>query len=217
MPRPNPARIAAAAFARWRRLPWQVVVLLMSVLVPIAATGYIYYLEQKEATEEAARQQINAIGDLKAQEISRWLQEYRRYAATLYYGRIDPLLDAYLANPGVERLKEETFKWLSSLAANFGYQELALLDGAGRTLVGFPSDAIDLGGKARQFVVRALQTRRLVFSDMYGDTPVRIDFVVPLLGEDGRVGVPVGALVLRIDPASPCRHPHSRVAARDFT
>ena len=197
--------IAATAATPSYRFPRSLLILLSFVLFIIGGVGFAYYLENQRIVEISARERISTIADLKAQEISRWLMERKQDADTLYFNRLDTTLQTFLKNPTTPRLREKTFNRLVSLARNSGYQAIALLDTDGRVVLSLPaadlySPAMSLESETMDFIQQALGTRQVVFSGLYGEGTLRLDFIVPLLTERGREAPPVGALILRLDP-----------------
>ncbi len=197
--------IAATAAIPSYRFPRSLLILLSFVLFIIGGIGFAYYLENQRIVEMSARERISTIADLKAQEISRWLMERKQDADTLYFSRLDTTLQTFLTNPTTPGLREKTFNRLVSLARNSGYQAIALLDSDGRVVLSLPSadlysPAMSLESQTMDFIQQALGTRQVVFSGLYGEGTLRLDFIVPLLTDRGREAPPVGALILRLDP-----------------
>jgi len=183
------------------RSPWPLIALLLLVLSASGATGYGYYQEQKHAIEQAAREQLRAIGNLKAQEIGHWLEERGEDAVSLFNSPLATALEAVLTNPGALELRQEALTLLSSLSNHYGYSSAAVVDPGGQIILTVPTTApVSLAEQTQSFVQQALDTRQVLFSDLYSDGTVRLDFIVPLLAEPGGEAPPIGALLLRIDP-----------------
>lgn len=198
--------VATPAPSSTRRSSWPLFILLLSgVWIAIIAIGYTHYLNQKNTIEQLARKQIADIGDLKAQEIARWLMERRHIAHTLFYSPTSPLLRAFMEKPDVPTLQEDAFKWLVSQVRSYDYRAIALLNDQGQVILSFPSADMhsvhmSLEGHTEAIIKQALESREIVFSDLYGNLTPRLDFVVPLFTEHGREAAPMGALMLRVDP-----------------
>lgn len=182
-----------------RSLPRPLFMLLLLLIVVISGIGYAYYVTQKTTAGQTAREQIGAIGDLKAQEIARWLRERERDAATLFYSRLDNILRAFIKNPELPGLQENALQHLASLSRTYNYQAIDLLNARGMPILSFPAEETTLEKQTQVFIKQALFDRQVVFSGIYGQDTPRIDFIVPLLTEHGRMAPPLGALILRID------------------
>jgi two-component system sensor kinase len=78
-----------------------------------------------------------------------------------------------------------------------------LLDSKGDIKLAVPNGKEILGPGAKKLVAEAMRTRKVIFSDLYRNKTtrvIRLSVVVPLLGSRGHETLPVGALILRIDP-----------------
>ena len=182
-----------------RSLPRPLLMLLLLLIMVISGVGYAYYLNKKTTAEQTAREQIGAIGDLKAQEIARWLRERERDAATLFYSRLDNIVRAFLKNPELVSLQDNVLQHLASLSRTYQYQAIGLLDARGNPILSFPAEEITLEKQTQVLIKQALFDRQVAFSGIYGQHAPRIDFIVPLFTEQGRAAPPLGALLLRID------------------
>ncbi|MDQ2695454.1 MAG: ATP-binding protein [Pseudomonadota bacterium] len=186
-----------------RRLPLSLILILVLVLAAIGATAYGHYQSQRHAAGQAAREQIKAIGDLKAAEITRWLGERRGDAEILFASPIGDALEAALADPVAFEARQKALSWIWSLIGNHGYSSVVLLNATGEAVVSVPQIDTPLTDKTWSYINRALYTRQVAFSDIYGDYSdggIHLDFVVPLRVERDGAELAVGALLLRIDP-----------------
>lgn len=197
MVRPSLTILADITPRAERHLGGPLVALLVMVWIALGGIGYTYHLEREHAAEHAAYQQIQAIGDLKAREIARWLKERQGDAATLLDSPFKQELTALLANPSNPGPRQRARKWLHSLARHYDYSTVMLLDESAQIILSAPRDEVSLDDSALAFVAGSLRTGQVVFSDLYGSPLLRLDFIVPLVADGSRS---LGALLLRVDP-----------------
>lgn len=183
-----------------RHPPRSLVLGLALTVVAIAALGYGYYRHQGQAAEQAAHAQIAAIGNLKADEIGRWLKERQGIANTLLASPLGMALSAALNDPGALEERDQALAWIWSLIGNYDYSAVVLLDADGRAVLSVPAVDMVLEPSTLAFVRRALSSARVVFSDLYDDHVYLIDSIVPLLAERDGDKRAIGAVLLRIDP-----------------
>ena len=94
-------------------------------------------------------------------------------------------------------------EWMKSIADNYGYASLVLLDLRKRVRLATRDEISVMGQEAIALADRALQTRRIVMSDLrWGQVrkTIRLDIFIPLYLAKGRKEEPVGVMILRIDP-----------------
>lgn len=182
------------------RFPRLLILLLLVVLSAVGLVGYRYYMQQKQAIEQAARQQIKAIGDLKAEQIARWLEERKGDATALLHSPLAGFLRSFMVDSNAPKLRQEILEWLLSLIRHYGYQSTVLLDAHGKVIISVPPLIEPLQERTQDLVKEALRTRQVIFSDLYGKDKLRLDFIVPLLTDHGTEALAIGALLLRVDP-----------------
>ena len=201
-----PDRVQAANSTRdlpGRPTSWPFLLTLLLAFTVIGATGYWHYAQQRSTDRASALEQIRAIGDLKAQQLERWLKERRGDTETLYNDHLAAGLLPYLANPVNKDLQAKTRAWMKTLTRYYSYSTILLVDAVGKPLSIVQSNNLVMAKSERGFIQRALASGKIVFSDLYfnaADGDPRLDYIVPILPEDKSQGAPLAALVLRVDP-----------------
>lgn len=180
-------------------------ILWFATLLSIGGAGYWSYQQQLTAARHTAFERIRDMGDLKAQQLLRWLQERHDDATTLFKDHLAVGLQDFLIDPTDSKLRDETRTWMESLTRYYSYSDILLLNNQGQLLLSIPPERppIDKTTQAWRFVEQALNTHEVVFSDLYivKEGMSRLDFIVPILTEAGPPqNKLVALLLLRIDP-----------------
>jgi PAS domain S-box-containing protein len=186
-----------------RKIPSHLIAIFLVLSTGIGIAGFLYYANQKEYIRQEKQNELAAIADLKVNEISRWRRENLKDAENILANPfIKSHIQEWLHNPRADAGKEVN-SLLVSLRKNEGYSSVVLLDAGGRIRMAVPDGKETLGPDAKRLAAKAIQTGKIIFSDLYvGKTAnvIRLTLVVPLLASKGRDTIPVGALLLRIDP-----------------
>ena len=169
-----------------RRDGWGFLLILGLLAAGIIALGALYLNRHQAAARSVAQAELEAIADLKVQQIVNWRRERMADAnlirATPFYAR--RALDA-LAQPGEARTRQMFTGWLDPLFAIGPYQRALLLDDKLNVCLVHPAAASRaLSEAARGLAEQALRTGQVVASDLHRsekDGQVYLDFLVPLV------------------------------------
>jgi len=173
--------------------------------VLIAAAGYWAWRQQAQAMQRQAERSLAAVGKLKADQITTWLNERHGNAEMI---RANPLISVavsdLLAGRNSAQASADLQAVLDAFRRTYGYREVVMTSPKGVVLLRSPQAAsTPLGARTNVLVRKAATTGRIESSDLYTDTAgePRIDFVAPILNADG--GTPaVAAVTLRTDPGT---------------
>jgi PAS domain S-box-containing protein len=168
----------------------------------IIISGYIYYKHQEDYIIKEKQQELSAIIALKIDQIISWRQERIEFASTI----MDDHFLSIRVNDFIESKKKLLFKKqiterLASLAS-FQYQSLTLIDPQGNVRLSVPTPERGLTPYVKSLVNQAMQTQKVVFSDLYLDenSKVMLSVLAPLLVIQGNAKVTVGVILIRIEP-----------------
>ncbi|MBW7901062.1 MAG: EAL domain-containing protein [Rhodocyclaceae bacterium] len=177
----------------------QLFAVLSVLLIGTALANAFYFRTETEATLAQARAQIEAIADLKVQQINNWRRERLDDAATL---GDDPVLGAalqgWLGGRLDARRREAARAWLDRFLERVDYGEAALLDAAGRVLVAAGGDVGEAPDAA--LLARAAHGGIPQFGPLreLADGRAALDLFVPVFAGPQRTVA--GFVLLRIDP-----------------
>jgi two-component system, sensor histidine kinase and response regulator len=185
----------AALPARWAR-PLLGGIALLVVLATAAAIVNAYH--QQRVTESA---RLQAIADLRAGQVARWLRE--RTAAARFLAGSQPTADNYLRwrADGDAASRDRLLERMVDFRQSTGYQEVFILDASASIVSGEAEVPAETPPQLREAGRRAMESAQVQRTELYGqvsaDAAPRLDVVVPLNG----TGSPAqAAVVLRVDP-----------------
>ncbi|MEI8044201.1 MAG: hypothetical protein WCL11_22515 [Verrucomicrobiota bacterium] len=184
-----------------RRDRWGFLLILGLLSAGIIALGALYFNRHQAAARSVAQAELEAIADLKVQQIVSWRRERMADAelirATPFYAR--RALDA-MAQPGEARTRQMFTGWLDPLFAIGPYEQALLLDDKLNVCLVHPAAASrTLSEAARGSAEQALRTCQVVASDLHRsekDAQVYLEILVPLVvrREGTRENVPASGL-----------------------
>jgi PAS domain S-box-containing protein len=188
---------------RQRRSAWPLIVSFAVLAVLISLAGYWAWRQQAQSMQRQAERSLVAVGELKANQITTWLNERHGDAEMI---RANPLISAavadMLAGRDVAKAGADLQTVLDAFRRTYGYRELVMTSPEGAVLLRSPrvtSDPLDTVPIV--LVKKAAATGRAGSSDLYMDAAshARLDFVapVPSVQVGGRS---IAAVVLRADP-----------------
>jgi len=185
------------------KFPLHLVIIFLLLSIGICVSGYLFYEKQKQHFKKEIQNELSAIADLKVKQIVAWREERLADAETIF---LNPLIVSHIRQwlkGGTPTIKQEILIWMRSLQEHYHYKSIILLDTKGNIRLAFPDGKEVLGQDARRFAREAINTKKVFFSDLYKSKTtnvIRLTLVVPLLVSQGRDNIPVGVLLLRIDP-----------------
>jgi len=184
--------------------PWHLVLIFVVLAIAIAITGYFYYTYQKEYMKLEEHNELHESADLKVKMISWWLREKLGDANGIRAnGPLIRDVRQWLARPDASGVKDSLLKWMSAFNDSLEYKGAFLLDTKGSVRLSFPGKETGVEGYTLDLADEAMRTKQVVLSDLFrsrsGDE-IHMDLAVPLLIEQGNDTLPVGVLILCIDP-----------------
>jgi PAS domain S-box-containing protein len=175
--------------------------------VAIVVFGFRYYDAQKQELEQAARETLVAVADLKVEQIREWRTEMLGDAEWVFQGStLGNDVDSLFSDPiGSAALYRRTL-WLITWQKYQQYSRALLLDTTGRVLLAAPPEKKKLGPRALDFAVRTVRENKVLVSDLHQSVSspgtVNMDIFVPVIERKDAVtsGRVVGVLMLEVDP-----------------
>ncbi|MBM4146799.1 MAG: PAS domain S-box protein [Nitrospira sp.] len=184
------------------KIPYYLIVMFLLLSVTIWVGGYLYYEDQKKEIKKDKLEDLSAIADLKVSQIVNWRQERLADANNIFDNKlIIPHIQQFLA--GSSAYKQEIFRWLESIQKYYLYKNVILLDTEGNIRLKVINGQEVIGPDAKRLAEEAMQSRKIIFSDLYRSKVrdvIRLTIAVPLLASKGSDTIPIGVVLLRIDP-----------------
>lgn len=186
-----------------KKIPYHLILIFLILSIGIWIAGYNYYRHTSEQIKKDKEEDLSSIADSKVTQIVNWRKERLGDAGNIFNNPlIIPKIQQLLENESPE-LKRVIISVMESLREQYQYKSIILLDVRGYIRLAVPDGQEILGPDAKNLCRQAIRTGKVIFSDLYrgkfSDT-IRLTLVVPLLAPKGRDTVPVGVLMLRIDP-----------------
>jgi len=180
---------------------WLVVTPLLGALA-LGAAGAWFYLAQRQYLHQVASANLLAVAQAKLDEIVAWQTERLGDAAVF---QESPFFVRAVARWLVGRQPEiaaDILTRLRSTKDQHGYDDLRLVDRAGRVLLATSGRRGALGATAGAALRAAFRGRRPTISDVHvssDDSFPHLAVVAPLFTSSGRGAEPIGAVVLVVD------------------
>jgi len=168
------------------------------------ATGYGYYHSQKKQIRAQQGQYLDAVTDLKIQQLADWRQERLKDAESIIANRfaIEPI-HAWLQDgaPDDERCSM-LLKWLEGLRFGSVYDAAYLLDSNGRSVAHSTENSTACQRSPKELFSPFRRGRRPGLIDFYRDQNSRphLNLVVPLIPQLNMMQASSATLILNINP-----------------
>ena len=191
-----------ASPVRPRKIPWHLILIFLLLSLGILGTGYFFYDYQLSSLKQEKLNELKTIADLKITQNVEWRYERLADASVI---KEDPFLatrvNDFLKGNANPELKTEITHRLKALLV-YHYQNIILIDPQGRVRLSVLGEEQSLGAYVRNLALKAMQTRKTVFSDFYrsdGSQAVRLSILVPIVLSQGTEKISVGAVLIQID------------------
>ncbi|RJR40180.1 MAG: hypothetical protein C4567_11015 [Deltaproteobacteria bacterium] len=184
------------------RIPWHLLLIFALLSGGILGVGYWYYEHQQDHFREEMEAQLNAVANLKVNQITSWRQE-RMHDAVLIFD--DPIFASEVqewydgqAPPGQ---REEIIHRLQGLKQDM-YESIRLLDSRANVQLAIPDDYRELTAFIKEKALSAISGGKIIFSDMHPDPEgrVRLDLIVPIHFQKNGRKINAGVVLLCINP-----------------
>ena len=186
------------------KIPYHLIIIFFILAAGIGVAGYLYYQNQKEYIKKDKQEDLAAIAELKVGQIVNWRQERMADAKNIFDNKlIIPPIQQFLKGSKSSVYKQDILNWLESIQKYYLYKNVILLDTHGNIRLKVIDRQEILGPDAKRLAEEAMHTKRVIFSDLYRSKVtnlIRLTLAVPLLVSKGSETVPIGAILLRIDP-----------------
>ncbi len=154
------------ASPRTARVAWRLAVAAPLVLLLVAAIGYGLYRQQEQTLLREHHENLQAIAQLKTNQILAWRKERLADARMHASGMVRSLCQQWLRS-GTPATLEEVRQRLQFFQENENYANMMLVDGTGRVLVSLLPRVTALEPEERQVLAQAIASREAVLGDMF--------------------------------------------------
>lgn len=177
----------------------------------VALAGFYYMRTQQFEARERTLLDLEAIGNLKAQQVAQWRRE--RGDDARFLSRTPAVaadIAAFLARPGDAAARAAVLNWLEPIKGGNRYVSILLVDAAGNLRLAIPETAGPVASQAEAFS-SAWATRTVQLGDLTrepGTGAIHLDALAPVFGStasgfgSAAGGPPLAGIILRVDPAT---------------
>ncbi len=170
----------------------------------VAALGYAVFEYQKREIKQQNESNLADIANLKAGQISAWIEERRGNATLVTRSPLVPLAEQWFLDGAPEgELRQQLLAPLEAMLRIYHYDTLMLLDESGIVRLSTRAKVAPHDDHLRALALEAMRSRQVVMGDMHiGETgKPELDFAAPLLRGSGEEARAVGVVYFHIDPA----------------
>lgn len=184
--------------------PWTSVSVLLFTAAVLTAIIIIYAAGQKKRILGDAETEMEAVANLKSEQVSEWKSE-RLNDATLIHENVTLVehIDAMFIKDNSAREKSRLIQLLTTLIESYDFGGAVLLDAGGNPGIAVPPSEAVMGEYLRTNVTRAISNPVISISDFHTASVVNylhLDLLIPMKMPYEGDTVLAGVLVLRIDP-----------------
>jgi PAS domain S-box-containing protein len=186
-----------------KTVPWKLIVIFALFSAAIVVAGIFYYRSQKRRIISEETINLAAIASLKISQIESWRKERLGDAVVIKENRplIKTVRQFYSAND--KGLGKELTDWMKSIVNGYDYESALIADTSLRVRLSVNSSDIVLGDSLKREMKSALSDHNIVLTDLHRSTEVpdiHLDILIPLFDSVDKKYIPVGMIVLGIDP-----------------
>ena len=187
-----------------RNIPWFLIAVFILLVAGILTTGFLFYQKQHTHLKFDVQENLNAIADLKAEQIAHWQRE-RLGNGELIRDNASFVRQVveYFKTPDKTGPKQDIFRVMKSFEDNLDYESVLLLDTKGIVRLTTSIHGHSIAQYEQILFKDAILKRKIVLSDLHRSETspfVRLDLIVPLFLQDRNDSTFIGMLILCIDP-----------------
>lgn len=184
--------------------PWTSVSVLLFTAAVLTCIIIIYAAGQKQRILNDAATEMEAVANLKSEQVSEWKKE-RLNDATLIHENVTLVehIDAMFIKDNSDREKSRLIQLLTTLIESYDFGGAVLLDAGGNPGIAVPPEEAVMGEYLRANVTKAISNPVISISDFHTAKVVNylhLDLLIPMKMPYEGDTVLAGVLVLRIDP-----------------
>ncbi len=172
------------------------------ILLALLAFGGWFYHEQQQQFRQDVEEDLQAIVQLKVDQITEWRAERLADAAVLIENPLfGDIVTGWMADSQPPQ-SEVLLSWLRSLQRRNGYQDILLVDTAGQIRLSLREQNTPLIEHAPLALDDALQSSAPSLSILHthpGDLPPRIGVIAPVYPRNVHEAEPLGVVILESD------------------
>ena len=207
-------RSAESAGGALHQVEWSLLILFLGLASGITVVGLLYLNQQQANARSVAHAELEAIADLKVQQLVNWRNERLgdgRFFSQAAFVRRD--VARLLATPGDATIEAEVLQWLTLLKAGQRYERVTIFDSQSNPRLSIPPGTDGISPTLGTHLLEALRSNRVIMADLHrhdAAEEIHLDLLVPVLPprelpsisgpSAGEPGPPLAVIHLEIDP-----------------
>src|SRR5271169_4733054 len=189
---------------RYDNMLFRLVLVFLLLTLGIGWTGYRYYSADKKQITKNNEDELSAVADLKVNQIVAWRNELIKNATSICANEfVAAAVQQYLLQPDTPGLKRRVLAWLQSIRAISEYKNVLLVDTRGIIRLSTDRHEQPLSPQVVTWFDEALRKKQAYLSDIHKGQAVpyvHLDLMAPLIVQRGSLRIPIGALIIHVDP-----------------
>lgn len=173
------------------------------LMLLVSIFGYGYFLHHRQITINEKSEELSAVSDLKASQISQWRKDCLNNAALTYSNKlISHRINDYLKGIDTSVTMDEMHTWLETIQKSGGYHHVSLYKPDGEKILSVPANG-QPDSSDREQIITAAATQKLVFNDFHAGETSRaphLDLIIPIRYFEGKRSHCIAILYFEIDP-----------------
>jgi diguanylate cyclase (GGDEF)-like protein/PAS domain S-box-containing protein len=191
-----------------RRMGWWALTIYVALAGAVTLAGEFYLRTQLDETRGKVEAELNAIADLKIQQIANWRRERLADAAIIGQAAfVARDVQAFLNDPS-PAAKAELIHWLTLFIKSHGYSRVTLFDARGEPRLMLPDDEHHPNPTMRSQISDVLRDPRVQMTDLHRDDDsgdIHIDLAIPVFAPapstiDAQPSSPLAVILFELDP-----------------
>lgn len=181
-------------------IPYALISIFLVLAAIILAAGHYYDKKQAEAIKSSIHHELEAISNLKVDQIIRWRNERLQVANVIKESVfVRSLINDWFSNESDQKLKFQILKWMTIIRDARDYHGVFLLDAKGSLKLFVCDSHGTISERTYELRQDAMDKNQVVFTNIHRHekvNAVEIDIIIPLMLNDK----PLGWLIFAVDP-----------------
>ncbi|RPI63802.1 MAG: hypothetical protein EHM44_04365, partial [Ignavibacteriales bacterium] len=181
---------------------WQIVIIAIAAIIVLSAAAIYYYYTETKAIRKEKYEYLNAIANLKIDQISKWRNE--RLSEAKFFPTVGRFIKSTVLlseNPNDKEAKTFLMQTLNPIKQRHNYENLLITDLNSRILFSVEPEEKKLDSIAISYSKKSVEMDSIIFTDFYyceAHSKTHLDIISPIKDNDAKI---IGTFILRFDPA----------------
>jgi PAS domain S-box-containing protein len=180
---------------------WRLILLFCILSLLIVSGSYFFYRNEEIKIRDEEYKDLNAIGELKINEITQWVKE--RSSEAQYFSGNSIFIkntEQLLSDKNNVLVKDYFFSNLFIIKKNHNYENIFIVTRKGNIIFSLDTTLGQVDSLTFKFIKDVTFSKKVVFSDFYfsnAQNKILYDIISPIINQKNEV---IGVFILRVDP-----------------